>query len=198
MRVPCAFLAILAAIPMQAGATFPGRSVSDDVADVATRVCLEIAVGRLRWNPADLAAEAALFKTLRLKPGIPAGIINSFGRNTAATFNRSVLASRPSGASHVLLAAGGALPGCRVAVAGAPGAVTASAVTESLARQGWRHVPELDTLRPPIERRSFVRRAADGSPFLLDVLTPIDQGGTFRLMTTISRPPAHLRLPEDF
>ena len=195
-----AFFVTLALISEAAVAAQSARSVAEDVADVATRACYNIAIGRLRWNPADREEEAALLKRLGLTPGIPSGIIDSFGANTASTFNRSVLASRANSTSHILLAVGGAEPGCRVSVAGAPGAVTASDVTDALRhpRNGWTFVPELTVIRGPIERRSFLRKSTDGTPLLLDVLVPTNQGGTFRLMTMISRAAPGMKLPEGW
>lgn len=176
------------------------RTLAEDVADIVTRVCVGVESGRLRWNPADLAAEASLFKSLGLTPGIPGGVLDGFGRNAAATFNRSVLASRPNGASHVLLAVGGQVPGCRVSVAGAPGVISASEAAGALQQKpyGWTPAPELGRTTAAIDRLSFVRRDERAGTLLLDLLVVKETEGSFRLMAVVMRPPAGLKLPEAF
>jgi hypothetical protein len=178
----------------------PAPSLADDVAEVSTRFCYKVAAGELRWDPSDLQAEKALLESYGLTPGIPAGILHKFGRMTAATFNQSVLGSRKNGDSHVLLAAGGQMPGCRVTIAGAPGVVTAAQLAEALqkAPHGWTAVPELFRPGGPIERHSFLRRSAAGTTMMLDLLVVTEPSGSFRAMTMVLRPPAGLKLPAGF
>jgi hypothetical protein len=199
----CVALAVLAAAaaPAQSAPAAPRPpSLAEDLADVATRVCYNVAAGRLRWDPAKLEEEKALFARLGLKAGIPTGVIDSFGPSVAATFNRAVLGSRSRGPSHVLLAAGGQAPGCRVTVAGAPGVVTALDAIVALqdARHGWTPAPHLSRKAGPIERHSFVRRADGGAVVLLDLLVALPAEGNFRMMAMVVPMPPELKLPDGF
>jgi hypothetical protein len=193
-------LTVLALLSAPAPAAPAQRSLGEDVADVATRVCYKVVSGALRWNPASLAEEEALLKSLDLRSGLPPGTIDNFGRNLAATFNQSILASRPNGASHVLLAIGGRMPGCRVVVSGRPGAVAAADVIAALKRPpyGWTPAPALGRSGGPIVRHSFVRRAENGATLLLDLLVVTEASGTFRLMAMVLPPPPGATLPPGF
>lgn len=180
-------------------AAAPAPSLADDLADVSTRFCYKVAAGELRWDPSDLNGERTLLERHGLTAGIPSGVLEGFGRMAAATFNRSVLGSRKNGGGHVLLAVGGQVPGCRVSIAGAPGVVTAAELAAALqkAPYGWTAAPEL--YRPgPIERHSFLRRSADGTTMMLDLLVVTEPTGTFRAMTMVLRPPPGLKLPAGF
>lgn len=194
-------IAALAAAPAQAAAApAAARTLAEDVADIATRVCAPVESGRLRWDPADLAAEEKLFRSLGLTSGIPAGVLDGFGSNAASTFNQSVLASRPNGASHVLLAVGGQTPGCRVSVSGAPGVVTAQQVAAALEQDayGWTPAPELGRKAGAVERTAFVRKTGDGRTLLLDLVFVTVDEGSFRLMAMVMHPPRGLKLPPGF
>lgn len=199
MRISIVVAAVLAlSQPASAAPSAPG--LAEDLADVATRVCYKIVAGSLRWDPAKLDEERALFGSLGLKQGIPSGVIDSFGPGVAGTFNRAVLGSRSRGPSHVLLAAGGQVPGCRVTVAGAPGVVTTLDAIAALqdAPHGWTPAPHLSRKAGPIERHSFVRRAGNGAVVLLDLLVALPQEGNFRMMAMVTPLPPGLKLPEGF
>lgn len=195
--------ALLGALALASGsgaAAAGPKGLAEDVAEIATRVCVGIESGRLGWNPADPAAEEALFRSVGLKSGIPSGTLDGFGRFAASTFNRSALAHRANGASHVLVAIGGQMPGCRVSVAGVPGVISGPEVARALQHQayGWTPVPELGRNTGAIERLTFVRRAEGAGPLLLDVLVVNDPRGSFRLMAIVMRPPAGTKLPAGF
>lgn len=194
------FLGAVALFCEAALAAPPAPSLAEDFADVSTRFCYKVASGELRWDPSDLDAEKTLFGRHGLTAGIPPGVLDTFGRVAAATFNRSVLGSRKNGASHVLLAVGGQVPGCRVTIAGAPGVVTAAQLAAALqkAPHGWTAAPELFRPGGPIERHSFLRRAEDGTTMMLDLLVVTEPSGSFRAMAMVLRPAPGLKLPAGF
>lgn len=188
-------LAMTAAAPAR-----PAPSLAEDVADVATRACLPVIAGHLRWDPSKLEEEKAVLARLGLTPGIPSGVIDSFGPFLASTFNRSILASRSNGEGHVLFALGGQMPGCRVTATGAPATVTEAQMIEALRRpeSGWTRAPALDRSSGAIERRSFVRRSGNGGVVLLDLLVATQPSGTFRMMALVLPAPSELKLPDGF
>lgn len=191
-------LGALALAPSMASPPRPASTLAEDVADVATRTCYPVMAGQLRWDPSKLEEERAALGRLGLTPGIPSGVIDSFVPTVAAVFNQAILASRRNGESHVLLALGGRMPGCRVIAAGAPGAVTESQMVEALRSpaRGWIRAPALDRLAGTMQRRSFVRRTEDGRTLLLDLLVLTEPIGTFRLMAMVVPAPPGMKLPD--
>lgn len=195
-----AFSAACAMSAAAASAEAGNRSVAGDVVDLSTRICFGIASGAVAYRPRDVGEEMAAIRALGLNYGIPSGIIDTLGQAGRNLVSRATIASRPNGDYQVILAAGGAMPGCHVLLAGRPDAALAEAVSEALAdRQGgWTRVPSMTDGRGPVERRSFIRRDSAGRPYLLDLFIARGTPTRLGLIASVTLWPRSVALPRGY
>lgn len=187
IRITLALAAI--ALPCAAQA----RTVAEDVADVSTRVCYAMAAGKLP-QPANIEAEERLFLGLDLQQGLPNGALERMGEAGRMMISRATLASRTNGKHHVVLAAGGAVPGCRVLLVG-EGSLADAALVEATAAAigsrafGWLALPAFTETRSGLERRLFIRFDESKQPYILNLMVlKIAQEG-LQLFTSVAKAP---------
>lgn len=196
MFIPALLLALAPTAPV---APAPA-SLAEDVAEVSNSACLKHAAGELVFpHPATPEFETAV-AALRLKTGIDRRTFDMFGPATDF-IARAAMAHRTDGVSSVVLAADGAMPGCRVILLGDPSADTADAVAAALVRSGsggWRAFPEMTASRGPVTKRVFLRRDAKGKVYLLNLVVLTQPIGKIQLYTTTVAVPPGVTLPEGF
>ncbi|WP_447756205.1 hypothetical protein [Sphingopyxis fribergensis] len=175
-----------AAPPPAAAASPPTLAgAAKDVAHISTDVCLRLATGELRWTPRDLQEEIAQIEAAGLVYGIPPGVIDTLGPAGKASVNRSTMASRRNGDFVTLLALNGAIPGCRVLLAGddRPGMIDAVAAALTAAR--WTPLPAFTSKTGGYEQRLFMR-SENKTWYRLDLATNSDTGARLRVLIDVS------------
>ena len=68
----------------------------------------------------------------------------------------------------------------------------------ALAGRGWKAVPAMTAQRGPVERRAFVKRDAQGVPYLMNLMTVTIAASKINLFTTTVRIPPNVTLPAGF
>lgn len=200
VRFGFAAFALAALSVARADAAPSGLTVAEDIVDVSARVCFPVATGALSFTPIDVSAEMRTIAALGLSYGIPSPVIDSLGQAGQTLVSRATIASRPNGDYHVLLAIGGALPGCRVMLAGAIDPSIPDAVAQALVAPdgGWTALPG-NRVSGFATRRSFVRRGPNGRAYLLDLIAIDNPAGTLRIVAMIGDvPPDGVPLPPGF
>ena len=193
-------IALLLALAAAAPSPTPAASPAQDVAEVSNAVCLKWASGELALpDPAKPEYPAALAGL-----GLKAGIDNSAMEMVVpglGMISRAAMASRVNGASRVVMAVDGAMPGCRVILLGEPAPASVEEVAAALVRPGsggWTAFPKMTETRGPVSRRVFLRRDSSGKPYLLNLIALVQPIGKIQLYTNIAAVPPNVTLPEGF
>ncbi len=174
-------------------------SPAEDVASISNAACLKRAAGEIAFpHPARPEFDAAV-AALGLKAGIDRAALDMFGPATNL-IARAAMAHRVNGASYVVLASDGALPGCRTILLGDPSPGAVEAVAAALTKPGtggWTAFPDMTATRGPATRRVFLRREK-GKPYLLNLISLVQPVGKIQLYTTVVAVPPEVALPEGF
>lgn len=188
----CAF-----AVP---GAAWAQSSAATSVAQLSTTACFALASGGASVSTSGANGLDGAIKTIEsfgLEFGAPRDI-TSHGPAVTAMVSRATLGSKALPDGQVVLADGGAA-GCRILLLADPRPDLTEAVARGLTAAGaWRAIPEMTMTRGAIERRAFLRRDKAGAPYLLNLMTVIDQPGKLRLFTTVARIPPGVTLPAGY
>lgn len=199
------FATLLAAVSSITAPTLAQKSAPKDqrlaraVSDLSSNACYGIARGTTVL-PNDQSPDA-LSQTMRAveKMGLMFGIndrmLKELGTLGQTLVSRSTMGSKSLDHGDVVVTFGGPQPGCRVILlAEAPLDVT-DAVNSNLASVGWKAVPTMTAQRGTLERRAFVKRDAQGNPYLMNLMIIGDPNSKVRLVTTTVRIPAGVTLP---
>lgn len=161
------------------------HAVAKGVADISTNVCYPLATGELRWTPRNLDEEMAQIKAKGLTYGVPSAVIDAMGPVGQASINRATIASQQFGDYHVILAVNGAIPGCRIVVAGDTHPAVGDLVAEALEKTGWTAVPAFTSKGEHHERRLFLRYQAN-QIYKLDAGFQSDPSAGVRVLVAVS------------
>jgi hypothetical protein len=190
-------VALAAATPAATPAASP--SPADDVAAISNTACLRRATGEIAFpHPAQPEFDVAI-AALGLKPGIDRAALDMLGPATHLIL-RAAMAHRVNGASYIVMASDGALPGCRTILLGDAPSGAAEAVAAALTRPGtggWTAFPDMTASQGPVTKRVFLRREK-GKPYLLNLIELIQPVGKIRLYTTVIAVPPEVTLPRGF
>jgi hypothetical protein len=195
MVAAAAFATLLSAAPLKAA------TPAQDVADIASTACFGLAAGK--WtlpHPAKSEEFDAAVTAQGLQPNITAGMLKMLGPATALIL-RTGMARRTNGESHIVFAANGMVPGCRVILLGEPSGDAMAAVSAALTRAGpnrWTAFPDMDETRGIAEKRVFLRRDAKGAAYLLNLVRLTQPVGKIQLYATVVAVPAGVDLPKGF
>jgi hypothetical protein len=171
-----------------------------DVANVTTRICFGLASGTLSLPDEAIDRQIARIESFGLAFGLPPAVLDTLGPAGEAMVSRATLASRSNGSYRILLATGGAIPGCRVLLSGDadPDVVAAVVRTFEAPASGWRPMPQLTQTRGMLERHAFLRRDAGGAPYLLNLMLVTDPAHRLWLFTSVAAVPPGVALPPGY
>jgi hypothetical protein len=199
------YLAALVLVSLSAAQAAPARplSVAEDVADISSRACYGLTSGTIALpvasSPQTLDAVMSMIRGFGLTFGIDQAAMAGLGPAGQAMISRATMGSKANGDARIILAVGGAIPGCRVILVANPDPALTEAVAGALlAQPGWRAMPRLTQSRDGVERRIFLRRDATGKPYLLNLMTVTNPASKLRLFTSIAAIPPGVALPEGF
>ncbi len=165
-----------------------------EVARLSTSACYAIANGTLQMP--DGPASEPMLNRLGLAFGVPSDATKQ-GPVLTTLISRATLGSETLSDGQILFADGGAR-GCRIILLGEKRTGQTDLVADALAEGGRRAVPSMTVTRGAIERRAFLRRDTATAPYLLNLMTVLDQPGRLRLFTTVARIPPNVTLPAGY
>lgn len=202
--LPAALVAaVCTAAPISAAAPALDQAARS-VAGLSNEGCYGIASGAIAVpsgdDPAGIDKATRLLESLGLGFGLPDQAMNGLGAPGTVLVSRATMGSRSLGQADLILAFGGAQPGCRVLLLAEPGASLADGVAAQLADAGWKAVPSMTGQRGTLERRAFLRRDGKGIAYLMNLMTVITPfpGSRLQLFTTTTAIPTGVQLPEGF
>jgi hypothetical protein len=175
-------------------------SAAASVARLSDTACYALASGAASIpanDPNGLDRAIKTVESFGLEFGAP-NDITSHGPAVTTMVSRATLGSKTLPDGQIIFADGGAA-GCRIILLAEPKPGLTDAVAAGLTAGGaWRAIPEMTVTRGAIERRAFLRRDKPGTPYLLNLMTVIDQPGKLRLFTTVARIPPNVALPAGY
>ena len=170
------------------------RSAPATVAALSSSSCYALASGTAVLPPGPEAAKT--LESFGLAFGVP-NDATSHGPAVTTMTSRATLGSKTLPDGQILFADAGP-GGCRIILLADPRPGLTEAVASDLTAGGWRAIPEMTATRGAIERRAFIRRDKAGAPYLLNLMTVIDQPGKLRLFTTVARIPPGVTIPPGY
>lgn len=200
-----AFLAVAIGAAAPISATAPALDqTARSVAELSNAGCYGITSGAIAVpggdDPAGIDKATRLLESLGLGFGLPDQAMNGLGAPGTVLVSRATMGSRSLGQTDLIMAFGGAQPGCRVLLLAEPSAGLADGVAAQLTEASWKAVPSMTGQRGPLERRVFLRRDGKGTAYLMNLMTVITPlpGSRLQLFTTTTAIPAGVQLPEGF
>jgi hypothetical protein len=198
-------LALILAVGTGASAAAPAsEDTALAVAQLSTAGCYGIASGEIAVpngdDPAGIDKATRLLEGLGLGFGLPDKAMSGLGAPGTVLVSRATMGSKSLGQAELIMAFGGAQPGCRVLLIAEPAVGLADGIAAQLTQAGWKAVPSMTGQRSGLERRAFLRRDAKGMPFLMNLMTVITPfpGSRLQLFTTTTAIPAEVQLPDGF
>ncbi|MGL5838429.1 MAG: hypothetical protein ACRCY3_08010 [Sphingorhabdus sp.] len=188
---------LLLAAAQPVAADQPDSSSAVALVDVSMRVCYRLAANELKLGGA-IADDTKALEDNGITSGLMDGTLNRLGRDGVGLISQSIIGQRAIGEDIVLVAVGGTMPGCRsILLSKAPATLSLDAAN-SLVSAGWKEAPANNAAGAPVARRMFVKRGANGQPYLLNMFTGTFPQSDFQVMTTINPIPPGVQLPEGF
>ncbi len=203
MKFVFALVAALLAAPL--GAEDVLESVGSETTDafVATTnaACLSLADGSSSLSSVSAEEDRKVIESFGLAYGVNREIYDRFGVQGSGILNRAVMGNRKAGEDAIVLAVGGALPGCKVILLSEDQEGLADRVDASLsaADPPWRELPFADS-KPgsSVKKKSYFLRSEAGDSFILNLIMPTVPDSDIRLLATINRIPPHVEIPEGY
>lgn len=176
------------------------RSVATQYAEAVVDGCLPLARGEISFS-GSVVEDQLVIDELNFENGINEGIHNRFSLQDSGVLNRSIMGHRLAGDGVIVLAVGGQLPGCKVILLMPEEGFLADEVSTALSvlEPQWRELP-FGRNRPgtSITKRSFIMRDWEGTPFLINLISPQVPNSQLRLLATLSPVPASVQIPEGY
>ncbi|MEM7664773.1 MAG: hypothetical protein AAF250_02875 [Pseudomonadota bacterium] len=203
MKFVVSLVAALFAAPLGADDVVEsvGSETTDAFVATANAACLSLAVGSSSLSSVSAEEDQKVIESFGLTYGVNREIYDRFGVQGSGILNRAVMGNRKAGADAIVLAVGGALPGCKVVLLsedqeGLPDRIDASLAT---ADPAWRELPFADS-RPgsSVTKKSYFLRGEAGDPFILNLIMPTVPDSDIRLLATINRIPPDVEIPEGY
>lgn len=162
--------------------------------------CLSLATGRATIG-SSVEDDLSTVESFGFVYGINGPLYERFGQQGQGVLNRAIMGHQSVGSDDIVLAVGGALPGCKVIFLSDDTEGLADPVADAFtqAEESWKELPFAET-RPgsTVQKRSFLHRDASGEPFLLNLIYPFVPDSDIRIVATVSRVPPTVRIPEGF
>lgn len=172
------------------------------VTEFSSSACYGIAAG-ITVLPNDQSPDA-LSQTMHAveKMGLTFGVndkmLKELGTLGQTLVSRATMGSKSLDHGDVVVTFGGPQPGCRVILLAETPVNVMDTVSSNLASLGWKAVPTMTAQRGALERHAFVKRDAQGNPYLMNLMIIGDPSSKLRLITTTVRIPAGVTLPPGF
>ncbi|MET0308146.1 MAG: hypothetical protein ABW023_05520 [Sphingomonas sp.] len=174
------------------------QSAPATVAALSTSACYAIASGAFVMPSGPNVADQLIKAVESL--GLDFGVSNeamSQGPAVTTLISRATLGSKTLADGQILFADGGPA-GCRIVLLADPKPGLTDSVASGLVTGEWRAIPEMTATRGAIERRAFIRRDKAGAPYLLNLMTVLDQPGKLRLFTTVAKILPNVTIPAGY
>ena len=196
-----AFIALFAmAVPAIATADAPeDQQLARALTDFSANACYGIASGATALpndsSPTALDETISLVEKMGLAFGIEDAVLKALGPPGQALISRATMGSKTLDGGDIVVTFGGPQPGCRVILLSDAIVEVQDAVGTGLTSAGWKSVPTMTTRQGALERRAFVKRDAQGDPYLMNLMIITDPASKIRLITTTVRIPAGVAPP---
>lgn len=197
------FVAVGLAVPACAqDNALPEQKLVGAVADLSANACYGVASGAIAL-PSDHDANA-LDRTIHavekmgLAFGVSDRVFKELGSLGQMMVSRATMGSKELDHGDVVVTFGGPLPGCRVIFLPETPVNMTGALATALNERGWKSVPPMTAQSGPVERRAFVKRGEQGTPYLMNLMTVTTASSKISLFTTTVRIPPNVTLPAGF
>lgn len=203
MKTALAICALLAASLFQAEAEaqVSVRSSAAAFVEVATTACLSVANGSTNFANSTPEQDEASIGSFGLEYGIDGEILDRFGTVGSGILNRAIMGNIPVQGDAVVLAIGGAMPGCKVILLSTTAESPQDAVASLLAaaQPSWRELPfNRSRAGTAVTMRRFIYRDLSGRPFLLNLIIAPVPDSQIKLVATVNAIPDNVAIPEGF
>ena len=190
--VSAILLAAMGPLPATAQA-----SPAAELVDVTMGVCYGLATGEVKLG-GSLDDDTKALKSKNVAFGLRQATMDRLGRQSLGLVSRSLIGERISGEASVILAVGGAMPGCRSILLSKTVDGQDISVAKLFVDAGWKEAPATNAPGAALNRRIFVRRDAKGQPYLVNMFTSSSPQSDVRIITTVNAIPPGVQLPEGF
>jgi hypothetical protein len=190
-------LALLLATAAAAPAAPTMPSSAAELVDATVDICLPVAKEELKLGASVEQDEKAL-KLRKMSFGLGSATMGKLGRSGIGLISRSLIGERVVGDDVIVLAVGGAMPGCRSILVSKVSDGHDAKVAELLLMSGWKEAPATNASGAAIIRRMFVRRDGKGQPYLINMMTGTLPASDIRVITTVNPIPPGVQLPQGF
>jgi hypothetical protein len=175
------------------------QSAVVNLANLTNDVCFKVASNELSFGT-NIDDDQKSISAAGFQYGIQQQIYERFGRQYEAILNRATMAHQVSGDDVVVLADGGAAPGCKsMLLSKSDGQFFddfAMIITNE--KFAWKEAPSTDPQRAGVTKRMFLKRGPDRRAYLMNLMSLRFEGSDLRLLTTVNAIPANVTLPEGF
>ncbi len=185
-------------LSVEPATAFAAEDAGKVMADVTLRACLPLAQ-RTMVLGAGADADSATLATIDLEAGIDAATRALLGADGAGLIADAMLAIRTVDDAHIVLADGGTMGGCRVILASARAIEKAEGrFALALVSAGFGDAGSSFAPGGKARQRKFLRRDADGKPYLVALYVPLGSDDAVRMIATVNLVPPTVNLPEGF
>ena len=170
-----------------------------DLAQLTNDICFKVASSQLTLG-GNIADDQKAISAVSFQYGIQQQVYDRFGRQYEAILNRSTMAHKLSGDDAVVLANGGAAPGCKsmlLSKSERPQFEDFATIITS-EKFGWREAPSQGPQSAGVIKKMFLKRGPDNRAYLMNLTSLGFEGSDLRLLTTINAIPAYVTLPKGF
>jgi hypothetical protein len=172
-------------------------SPAAELVDATLDVCYPAAKNELKLG-VGIEEDTKALKLRHIAAGLSQVTMDRLGRSALGFVSQSVIGERRVGDDIIVLAVGGRMPGCRSILLSKSMDNQAAKVATILSFSNFREVPASNQPGTAVNRRMFVRRGPDGTPYLINMFTGTLPQSDFRLMTTVNAVPPGVQLPQGF
>lgn len=189
--------AAAAAAPAPASLT---SEAATHIAHLTTGPCYDIARSAIAMPAAsDIPGRDAMVIAFGLEPGLPPKLLDRLGPGGSALVSRATMGSKSIGEDALVLAFGGEIPGCSVALVTGSATSREYEIVAALVAAGWKELNSgVAQQRGFVGKRMVVKRDEAGKPYLVNILTIMQPGSEFRHVTTVVAIPPHVTLQAGF
>lgn len=179
--------------PLAAQAAEPSSGAI--LAETTLRGCYRIVSGETTLGT-DLEQDNRVLEAAGLISGLQSETVDRIGRQGLAIIARSTIGQRSNGSDVIVVAVGGAIPGCRTILLSKDAESHGETAAAALTSAGWRHITPAKPSDGNVERWIFLKRDAAGTPYLINMFVNGVPSGDIRLITTVNLVPAGVILPK--
>jgi hypothetical protein len=175
------------------------QSAVVELAKLTNNVCFKVASNELSFGT-NIDDDQKAITVAGFQYGIQQQIYERFGRQYEAILNRSTMAHKVSGDDAVVLADGGAAPGCKSMLLSKSDGQFFNDFAKIITNEkfAWKEAPSTDPQRAGVTKKMFLKRGSDDRAYLINLMSLRFEGSDLRLLTTVNPVPANVTLPKGF